>query len=58
MTPAEFRAIRNRLGLTQLGLANMLKVREGQVNRIECGRSRPSPGLLELLRRIVLDAEK
>ena len=42
MTPAEFRAIRNRLGLTVAELAAILGVHPIHVRRMEMDRSRKS----------------
>ncbi len=62
MTPAEFRLIRNALGLTQEGLARALKSDTGTITRWERDRDLPSsrsvPALLDALLPIVADCPR
>lgn len=55
MTPAEFRALRRRLGLTQAQLAAALGMSRDQILRYEAGRA-PIPRVVELaVRQISTD---
>ncbi len=58
MTAAEFRAARDKLGLTQHAMAEMLKIRSGHVSGIERGKYHPSKPLAELLRMKLAEAER
>jgi DNA-binding transcriptional regulator YiaG len=49
ISPAELRAIRSRLGLTQRELGNLIQVGEKSYTRWETGRARPSRSLNVLL---------
>lgn len=49
ISPAELRAIRRRLGLTQRELGNLIQVGEKSYTRWETGRARPSRSLNVLL---------
>ncbi len=55
MTPETFRALRERLGLTQTEWGRWLGVHRVNVNAIEAGRKRIGPTLALLLERIERD---
>lgn len=52
LTPDELKALRNRLGLTQRELGDLLQVGEKSYTRWETGRSRPSRSINVLLRAL------
>lgn len=58
MTPAEFRAARDALRLTQAALATLLHVSLSHVSHVEQGQERPSGALCELLRMKVAENKK
>jgi DNA-binding transcriptional regulator YiaG len=56
VSPTEIRALRQRLGLTQLGLAVEARVSERQVARWEAGTSHPKGARRRRLERLARDA--
>ena len=50
--------LRERLGLSQEGLARLLNVSTGSVHRWESGRSNPLPVVIEKLEALEREAER
>lgn len=52
MTPADVRALRERLGLTPAQFARLLGVHPSTVSRWESGRRYPTGGAIPAMRRL------
>lgn len=52
---SELRAFRSRTGLKQEALADLLKISQAYVSRLEAGRTEPKPGLENRIRALMSD---